>query len=105
MIIQTFIEKAIEGGFSSYAKNVAADQLPLLDAVAAIRREFSYTQVLLDPLAWQAVGKMEGWDLPLIYKGTFVRKMGLRNWFVNMHRMIDALADGKTIEQFLETLT
>lgn len=40
---------------------------------------------------------MEGWDLgrPDLYSG---------NWLDKMHRMIDALADGKTAEEYIATL-
>lgn len=86
MTIQTFIEKAIEGGWkpsASWFGDVPVDS-------------DGYHTVLLNPLAWKAVGKVEGW----------VWNDEKRNagYIYNMHRMIDALAEGKTIEQFLEIL-
>lgn len=55
------IQKAIEGGYSSYAENVARNQLPITEAVKAVRRKDSDKKILLDPLFWQALGKAEGW--------------------------------------------
>lgn len=50
--------------------------------------------ILLDPLAWQAVGKTRGWDK---YKTvSFEEKVRSE-----MHLFIDLLADGQTIEQAL----
>lgn len=75
MTIQQFIEKAKLGGYSEYADDIRG--------------------MLLDSLAWKAVGKVEGWEAN-----------GDRYaWLYFMHRMIDALADGKTISDFLATLT
>ena len=68
--------------------------------------------VALDPLAWQAVGKVEGWSGRIIEYpksarqgdrfGYIIEKMTQAD--VNMHRMIDTLCEGRSIEQFLETL-
>lgn len=70
---------------------------------------------MLDPLAWQAVGKTEGKDNKIEYDiyGVEYKTLSQRAnaegetyswWKCQMHRMIDALAEGKTIEQFLETI-
>ena len=67
--------------------------------------EWSLHKLLLDPIAWQAVGKVEGWQ-----QDTEERRQGIGlivnkgRWYYEMHRMIDALAEGKTIEQYLEML-
>jgi len=92
---------------------------------------FALAGIYLDPEAWKAVGKVEGWKE--WYYGWFVNKPhggewkwvehkdgtvhwgGAPNeapnivthqdgWKYHMHRMIDALNEGKTIEEFLETL-
>lgn len=62
--------------------------------------------ILLDPLAWQAVGKVEGWkqdtDVTEWKQGEEVLKphhfregkiIHLGEWIHNMHRFIDALAE------------
>lgn len=65
-------------------------------------------KIILDPEAWKAVGKVEAW------KGVSCGHyrcetenldcMSDPEWLSNMHGMVDALAEGKTIEQHLETL-
>lgn len=57
------------------------------------------TYMFLDPLAWQAVGKVENWRNHST--GWFAYKSP---WCEKMHAMIDALAEGKSIEEFIETL-
>lgn len=57
-------------------------------------------EYLMNPLAWQAVVKAEGWK-PAGEHG-MVQKSEIVSFY--MHRMIDALCEGKAPEQFLETL-
>jgi hypothetical protein len=83
MTIQSFIEKAIEGGWRPKGTLYKED---FMDAH------------ILDPEMWKAVGKVEGWSKGL--KG-YSREVP---WRRNMHRMVDALAEGKSIEEFLATL-
>ena len=49
---------------------------------------------------WQALGKTEGWEEEDIWTGDFYGP----DWLLYMHRMIDALAEGKSIKEFLATL-
>lgn len=60
----------------------------------------SLCEMLLDPEAWKAVGKVEGWPASVHTP----MKEDMRGWEFEMHRVIDALASGQTIEQFLATL-
>lgn len=110
MTLKGFIEKAIEGGWNDGQDLVPEYYNPINDSCKAI---------FLDPLAWQAVGKVEGWgntkDVRLSYVG-FCRDEecntdnsldeAYRIDFATyqIHRMIDALAEGKTIEEFLKTI-
>ena len=88
MTIKQFIEKAIEGGWKSEvlwgtAKQYVSDRnLPTM---------------FLDPEAWKAVAKVEGWNVGWYGKN-------VPSWHYAMLKLIDALAEGKTIEQYLETL-
>lgn len=85
MTIQTFIEKAIEGGWN--------DDRDL---------DSQIEKVFLNPLAWQAV---VGDGIPEQDDETETRlKNGWPQHVYLMHRMIDALAEGKSISEFLETL-
>lgn len=93
MTIQKFIDKAIEGGWTDafMRANPHMEKEYLHENyVARLARDIE--RVLLDPEAWKAMGKVEGWGPPL------------KVWLMCMHGMIDALAEGKTIEQYLETL-
>lgn len=129
MTIKQFIEHAIEGGYSSL---MGGDKM------------CSNEVILLDPIAWQAVGKVSDWKESIERVSTNCKYDGcysedqtaeefekdspedmaeLRKespyeddsneyrlyktapeWKIKMCRMIDALAEGKTIEQYLETL-
>lgn len=83
-----FIQKAREGGW----------QEPNHD-------DF-WPEMLLDPKVWQAVGKTEKWGQVLHDGEVWLcgKDQYLHTWVANMHRMIDALCEGKTIEDFLKTL-
>lgn len=106
MTINQFIEKAIEGGWS-YEGN--ADFQGIIGGCAMFSTEAKGhpipvmpQEVLLDPEAWKAVGKVEEWnDLQAMQEAG---DWQMTAWRMNMHRMIDALADGKSIEEFLATL-
>jgi hypothetical protein len=92
MTIQQFIEKAVEGGFHPHYI-----ERPEIKHMVYYGHPYPVYVILLDPLAWQAVGKVEEWDehyLPEDW-GQYQHKM---------HDMIDALTEGKTVEQYLETL-
>ncbi len=85
MTIKQFIQKAIEGGWE------------VKKATALIKLELSVIPevVLLDPLAWQAVGKVEEWNSA---------KTSQDPWDSQMIAMTQALIEGKTIDEFLKTL-
>jgi len=101
MTIKQFIEKAVEGG---YLKR--PDLVVSVDRTGYTRKNTEGNEtfmpidsILLDPLAWQAVGKVEGWDnYCSCKKGECTAYIGI------MHRMIDALAEGKSISDFLKEL-
>lgn len=61
-----------------------------------------YAEVLLDPLAWQAVGETRGWN-HAIGTADFIRPMSYR-WMQEMHKFVDQLIVGKTIEEALEII-
>lgn len=95
MRIESFVEKAIEGGWNGEQKTKWHNALGHDNVVCP-------ATVLLDPEAWKAVGKAEGW-----WDGRFPildRPPRLPDWHMHMRGMVDALAEGKTVEQYLETL-
>lgn len=124
MTPKQFIEKAIEGGWIpnqikgqmnygwNWKETPFGPRLELWDDVGGVYF-LNTDNMLLDPLAWQAVGKVEGWgisigmeeskQIPNTDHYTFKIKERFM-WKENMHRMIDALCEGKSIEQFLENI-
>jgi len=84
MTIQAFIENAVQGGIPR-------------DAVDGV----NVYELLLNPELWKAVGKVEGWNVHDNSRNLYEAKP---HWLYLQHRMIDALAEGKTLEQYLETL-
>lgn len=112
MIPKQFIKKAIERGWKKETgldiniQNYATKQCTVTIGHRTDPSEFfRMSDILLDPLAWQAVGKAEGWgeevNSHLTLDGVSI---DLNGYELYMHRMIDALIEGKSIEEFLETL-
>jgi hypothetical protein len=54
----------------------------------------AYATVLLNPEVWQAVGRVEHW-----YEGHYGPE-----WLHYMRQMIDALAEGQTLEAYLQSV-
>ena len=81
-----FVEKAIEGGWEEPYR--CSDSFCNTDDA----------HLFLDPLAWQAVGKVEGWSgYGEHHHGTEEECVSscfhMGGWQQNMHRMIDALIE------------
>lgn len=137
MTIKRFIEAAIEGGYfipplfggkgsQKVEGNTIVTTHKKHDGWESWSNEklsdVNIYKVLLDPLAWQAVGKVEGWENFRCKRCGKEREDRSFNehcgdwgyyagssaweetWRYQMHRMIDALAEGKTISEFLESL-
>ena len=68
---------------------------------------FSYDEFFLDPLFWQSLGKGLGWDESVeIERPDFPLTPALKatQWKVHWHQFIDAVADGRTPEEFFREL-
>lgn len=133
MTIKQFIEKAIEGGCDigvetlserihelyceQYEKDngvpywTGGDYSKLREETKEYDRNIARfmlggSLVFLDPEAWKAVGKVEGWGEEPYNHSSNSKVFGTYRprWEYEMHRMIDALADGKTIAEYLATL-
>jgi hypothetical protein len=121
MTIQQFIEKAIEGGWR-------CEGVEGLDGQIAAGYKFSASDwgippievILLDPLAWHAVGKVEGWG-STHYTGCAsmcdycvhtTKKCNCEQcdcdakdiWKYMFRGLFYALIEEKTIEEYLTTL-
>ena len=84
MLLSEFRDKAKQGGWWD-KENVSTDE-----------------QMLLDVKAWQAVGKSEGWSQNR--ESELHALDDVIDWFYYQHKMIDALAEGKSVEDFIKTL-
>ncbi len=104
MTPKQFIEKAIDGGYGRYDEKGWGNG----------NNVECFYHLVLDPLAWQAVGKVEGWKDSDFYLGSLMEnKEGLSHpkfsftgkaYEYRIHMMIHNLCEGRSIEQFLETL-
>jgi len=97
MTIKQFIEKAIEGGYDGYPEPFCIE--------CGNYEAKTGGDLFLDPKAWEAVGKVEGWgghNHPLT--GKIIAGQIVYCWECKMHQMIDALISGKTLEEYIETL-
>lgn len=85
-----FIEDCLAGGYRKENPDFSAPQ--------------SLALLLLDPLAWQAVGKTRRWpsNITAVEDGKSVVRMP--QWQYNWHRFIDHLANGRTIEEALAAI-
>jgi hypothetical protein len=106
--IQQFIEKALVGGWQPadrdfsiigfyegfYERHFEYQLRSIVPGQRSVLRTMVYEAVLLNPKVWQAVGKVEQW-----YEGRY----GLE-WLHHMRNMIDALAEGHTLEAYLQSI-
>ncbi len=94
--METAIKKAIEGGWEEWG---------------------FYQDALLDPLFWQALGKVEGWDEKYCTSGCGCEYpngdgshekecvwSGKNEWIDQMHNFIDHIIEGKSIDEFFTNL-
>jgi hypothetical protein len=99
-----WIEDAIAGGWLYKGTKHLYDRHTDNDVVlrlkgSANRFEVALECLLLDPLAWQAVGRTRGWTW-----GDGVTEPIEPNWNHEWHRFIDRLADGLSIEDALKAI-
>jgi hypothetical protein len=101
--IQQFIEKALAGGWRPearefsiigfYERHFAYQLQSVLPGRSSAIQMMAYEAVLLNPKVWQAVGKVEQW-----YEGRYGPE-----WLHHMRTMIDALAEGHTLEAYIQS--
>ena len=102
--IQQFIEKALVGGWQPadrdfsivgfYERHFEYQLRSTLQGRSSVIRMMVYEAVLLNPKVWQAVGKVEQW-----YEGRYGPE-----WLHHMRTMIDALAEGHTLEAYIQSV-
>lgn len=112
MTPEEFIEKAIKGGWKYEAEDWKGE--PFCDPSGCFIGDYEsliepkhVNAILLDPKAWEAVGKVEGWkkceELCPEARG-YLYDDENTCWHGYMSRMLDALFLGKSIEEYLKTL-
>ena len=91
---QQFIEDAIAGG---YADHAYCNEFDMHESHSS----YCHSTVLIDPLAWQAVGKTRGWTDD--YEKVFPDDSGYfrEKWYNRWCMFISELGDSKTIEEAL----
>ena len=102
--IQQFIEKARVGGWQPtdrdfriigfYERHFEYQLQSIYPGRSSSIRMMVYEAVLLNPKVWQAVGKVEQW-----YEGRYGPE-----WLHHMRNMIDALAEGHTLEAYIQSV-
>jgi hypothetical protein len=102
--IQQFIEKALVGGWQPtdrdcrilgfYERHFEYQPLSTPSGRSSTTRMIGYEAVVLNPKVWQAVGRVEHW-----YEGHYGPE-----WLHHMRHMIDALAEGHTLEAYLQSV-
>ena len=102
--IQQFIEEALVGGWQPadhdfriigfYERHFEYQPRSTLPGRSSAIRMMVYEAVLLNPKVWQAVGKVEKW-----YEGHYGPE-----WLHHMRKMIDALAEGQTLEAYIQSV-
>ncbi len=63
-----------------------------------------WSDTLLDPLFWQALGKGLGWNGKNMDACCESNPGSQDEWFYNWHNFIDHLASGKSVDSFFEEL-
>lgn len=96
------IQKAIEGGWRP--KNW--DKTDIDDFGFSQETILSHEVILLDPLFWQALAKVEGWQekTDRILGTEIGFSPAELTWKYHWHRFIDHLAEGEDAESFFTDL-
>ena len=119
--IETFIEKAIKGGWNPYKldnkvwyyQTVDYDDdfdgyIHFTSTVNGDGRKYWMKDILLDPEAWKAVGKVEEWthfgDCRYHPVGNLCPVCSEGDYKDKMHRFTDARCEGKTIEEAIKEI-
>ncbi len=111
MEIKDWIEKAIEGGYDNAVIKEHLEDLNQMEVLTT----HDYGWLFLDPKAWEAVGKVESWTGTKCYPCAGVINhetlFDESNGSIGdpclehvMLGMMPALIEGKTIEEYIETL-
>ena len=97
--IEQAVKEAVEkGGYvPTYTPKSAT-------SLREVRPFIPYEAIFLDPLFWQALGKVEGWNDKKhdFDEGGYCKNC--REWIYHLHLFIDHLAGGKDADSFFKEL-
>ena len=103
MHTKQFIEDAIEGGWGN-EKHATREEIILNTMGESTQWEYN-ERILLDPLAWQAVGKTRDWVVGDEIECPVCDGEMSIDWRWYMHLAVEHIAMGKTIEETLEAIS
>ncbi len=102
MTIKEFIEAAMEGGYSQVdSLNIHQSDMNTYRSASVKDLMRNIYRVFLDPEAWKAVGKVQGFYSNLAPKTV---NTPCYQWELNFIHLTAALLDGKTLEEYIATL-
>ena len=117
MTIKEIIEKGIEGGYLKEKNPKLFGGLEILYgeetnnwSIGWKNKEedcndgMSIHKLVLDPKFWESYGKVEGWEDSVVFNTNGESKKSINQHSRKMHKMIDHLCNGGTIESYIETL-
>lgn len=106
--MENAIKKAIEGGYKNgLMPSKFTDKYSFWGDVISKSSEnfmFYYSEILLDPTFWQALGKAEGWAMTIFETDTMGSPIGKIYWLRYWHLFIDHIAVEKDIDSFFTNL-
>lgn len=95
--VQAFVEKAIEGGWRGLEWTLSirtSDNMVWGESNLGEMHGRNASEVILDPAAWRAVGKVEGWRSLDDENWQDTRWEQIQpEWQVNMHRFLYVLIE------------
>ena len=109
MNIREFVEKAIEGGWTNFR---TFEDNPQLDGsfrgyCGLSIYKSDVDTIFLDPLAWRAVGKVEGWSVRVIEEcGEVIEdeQSSVCLWEIKQLNFVKHLQKGLSIEEALNNI-
>lgn len=90
--IQAFVEDAIYGGWRA-DDPMQSEYFDMVGYVA-----------FLDPEMWKAVGRTRAWPVIKMIDVRRGSETSQHYWLYQQHRFIDALADGKSLSESLDSI-
>lgn len=97
--VDRWLKLAIEGGWVPKGYDFTG-MAPSYKLQAVSKVKFK-ERFYLDPKAWKAVSEAQGY---VPGEPFYIARRTDPQWLTRMHRMVDVIAEGKSPEQFLNTI-